>query len=76
MEIIESAICIQLSKEEKDKLYEAHEIMSHLYSTMRDHKQTFIQSNDSDVDYCQAQVWDTCSLLSCLVSSDKLQLEN
>ena len=76
MNIITSNVQVQLTQEEKNKLQDAREVISHLYNTMKDHKQMFIQSNDSDVDYCQAQVWDTYSLLSCLISSDKIQLEN
>lgn len=76
MKIINSAVQVQLTQEEKNKLQEAREVLSHLYDIMQDYEQMFIQPSNSDNDYCQAQVWDACGLLTCLISSNKLRLEN
>lgn len=75
MKIIESAIRIQLTQEEKDKINEAYEAISHLYDTMQDYEQEFVCSNDGS-GYTMEQVRDTCNLMAVLITADKLRLEN
>ena len=75
MDVIESAICIQFSKEEKDKLCEAREVLSHLYNTMDSYNQNFVSSNDGN-NHSKDQVWEAWNLLTYLILFDKFQLEN
>lgn len=74
MNVIESAIRIQITQEEQDKIREAHEIITHLYDTMLDYEQEFIcWAGDS---YSLAQVRDTSSLMAMLLSCKEFSLEN
>lgn len=75
MNVIESAVHIQLTQEEKDKIRAAHEVISHLYDTMYDYEQEFVCLNDGD-SYSMEQVRDTCNLMAGLITFDKFRLEN
>lgn len=75
MEVIDSAVIIQLSKEEKDKISEAHKIISDLYDTMRGYGRDCLVSNDGN-GFSEDQLWDAYNLTTALVTSDKLRLEN
>lgn len=74
MNVIESAIKIQITQEEQDKIREAHEVIAHLYDIMFDYEQEFIcGACDS---YSLAQVRDASNLMAMLLSSKEFRLEN
>ena len=74
MNVIESAIKIQITQEEQDKIREAHEVTAHLYDIMLDYEQEFIcGACDS---YSLAQVRDASNLMAMLLSSKEFRLEN
>jgi len=74
MNVIESAIKIQITQEEQDKIREAHEVIAHLYDIMLDYEQEFIcGASDS---YSLAQVRDASNLMAMLLSSKEFRLEN
>lgn len=74
MKVIDSAVIIQLDKEEKAKISEVHKIISDLYDTIREHERNHLYSDDGDV-FSEDQLWDAYNLTAVLVTSDKLRLE-
>lgn len=75
MNVIESAIKIQITQEEQDRIREAHEVIAHLYDIMLDYEQEYAISNIGE-EYSMSQVRDTSNLLAALIGSDKMRLEN
>ena len=74
MNVIESAIKIQITQEEQDKTREAHEVIAHRYDIMLDDEQEFIcGAGDS---YSLAQARDASNLMAMLLSSKEFRLEN
>lgn len=75
MNVIESAIKIQITQEEQDRIRETHEVIAHLYDIMLDYEQEYAISNIGE-EYSMSQVRDTSNLLAALIGSDKMRLEN
>ena len=75
MNIITSNVQVQLTQEEKNKLQDAHEVISHLFDLMYDYEQEYVISNIGE-EYSMSQVRDTSNLLVALIGSDKMRLEN
>lgn len=75
MNIITSSVQVQLTQEEKNKLQDAREVISHLYDLMYDYEQEYVISNISE-EYSMSQVCDTLNLMAALIGSDKMRLEN
>lgn len=74
MNVIESAIKIQITQEEQDRIREAREVIAHLYDIMLDYEQEFIcGACDS---YSLAQVRDASNLMTMLLSSKEFRVEN
>lgn len=74
MNVIESAIKIQITQEEQDRIREAREVIAHLYDIMLDYEQEFIcGACDS---YSLAQVRDASNLMAMLLSSKEFRVEN
>ena len=75
MNVINSDVQIQLTQEEKNKLQDAREVISHLFDLMYDYEQEYAISNIGE-EYSMSQVRDTSNLLAALIGSDKMRLEN
>ena len=75
MNIITSTIQVQLTQEEKDKLQDAREVITHLFDLMYGYEQEYVISNMGE-EYSMNQVRDTSNLLATLIGSDKMRLEN
>lgn len=75
MDIITSNVQVQLTQEEKNKLQNAREVISHLYDLMYDYEQEYVISNIGE-EYSMGQVCDTSNLMAALIGSDKMRLEN
>ena len=75
MNIITSNVQVQLTQEEKDKLQDAREVISHLFNLRYDYEQEYAISNIGE-EYSMSQVRDTSNLLAALIGSDKMRLEN
>ena len=75
MNIITSNVQVQLTQEEKNKLQDAREVISHLFDLMYDYEQEYAISNIGE-EYSMSQVRDTSNLLAALIGSDKMRLEN
>lgn len=75
MDIITSNVQVQLAQEEKNKLQDAREVISHLFDLMYDYEQEYVISNIGE-EYSMSQVRDTSNLLTALIGSDKMRLEN
>ncbi len=75
MQVIESAIHVQLTQEEKNKIRDAREVISHLYDLMYDYEQEYAVSNAGE-EYSMSQVCEASDLMTSLITSDKFLLEN
>ena len=75
MNIITSNVQVQLTQEEKNKLQDAREVISHLFDLMYDYEQEYAISNIGE-EYSMSQIRDTSNLLAALIGSDKMRLEN
>lgn len=74
MNVIESAIKIQITQEEQNKISEAREVIAHLYDIMYDYEQEHICCiNDN---FSLEQVRDTSNLMAMLQSFKEFRLEN
>lgn len=75
MEIIESAICVQLTSEEKSKIREAYEIICDFYDLAYTHKHEYIYLNINKC-YSIDQLEETCDFMSDLTTSYEINLKN
>lgn len=74
MNVIESAIKIQITQEEQNKISEAREVIAHLYDIMYDYEQEYICCiNDN---FSLEQVRDASNLMAMLQSFKEFRLEN
>ena len=63
MNIITSNVQVKLTQEEKNKLQDAREVISHLFDLMYDYEQEYAISNIGE-EYSMSQVRDTSNLLA------------
>lgn len=75
MNIINSNVQVQLTQEDKNKLQEAREVISHLFDLMYDYEQGYAISNIGEW-YSMDEVSNASNLMAALIGSDKMQLEN
>lgn len=75
MNIINSNVQVQLTQEDKNKLQEAREVISHLFDLMYDYEQEYAISNVGEW-YSMSEISNASNLMATLIGSDKMRLEN
>lgn len=75
MNIINSNVQVQLTQEDKNKLQDAREVISHLFNLMYDYEQEYAISNIGEW-YSMSEISNASNLLAALIGSDKMRLEN